>query len=166
MKPYPRVDDLLRPLRRFMTETAGGFHRARARRGHFWERRYRACVVEDDPYAPAALRSLDQNPVRAGLVEDSATSPWSSRPAYALGTLSGLISLHPSYLSLSPYPRVRQCQYRTSLVASPDSRLDAREPRRATQRAVGSPAFLRPHTPARGRHRSVPMPPQFQALGG
>ena len=55
----------------------GPSNRARGRRGHFWERRYRACVVEDDLYALAALRYLDRNPVRAGLLADPATYPWS-----------------------------------------------------------------------------------------
>ena len=80
----PQAEALGRPLRWFMTESARAFHRARGRRGHFWERRYRACVVEDDLYALAALRYLDRNPVRAGLVADPATYPWSSCAAYAL----------------------------------------------------------------------------------
>jgi len=38
----PTHDALGRPLRWFMTETARAFHKARGRRGHFWERRYRS----------------------------------------------------------------------------------------------------------------------------
>jgi hypothetical protein len=41
-----------------MTQTAKTFHRLRNRSGHFWERRYRACLVEDDLYALAALRYI------------------------------------------------------------------------------------------------------------
>jgi len=52
MKRYPRVEDLLRPLRRFMTETVWAFHRARGRRGHFWERRHCARAVETTPRRP------------------------------------------------------------------------------------------------------------------
>ncbi len=162
----PKLDALGRPLRWFMTETAKTFHRLRGRRGHFWERRYRACLVDDDLYALAALRYLDRNPVRAGLVEDPATYPWSSCAAYALGTPNPLITFHPSYLALSPYPKVRQRQYRTLLLPSPDPQLDARDPRWTRQRAVGSAAFLTRYLPPRGRRRSVPVPPQIQALGG
>jgi len=68
MKRYPLVDDLLRSLRWLRTETAKTFHWLRGRRDHFWERRHRACLV-DDP----------------------ATYPWSSCAAYALGTPSRLI---------------------------------------------------------------------------
>jgi putative transposase len=162
----PQAEALGRPLRWFMTESARAFHRARGRRGHFWERRFRACLVEDDLYALAALRYLDRNPVRAGLVEDPATYPWSSCAAYALGRPNPLITFHPSYLALSPYPKVRQRQYRTLLLPSPDPRLDARDPRWTTQRAVGSAAFLTRYLPARGRRRIIPVPPQIQALGG
>jgi putative transposase len=161
----PKRDALGRPLRWFMTETAKAFHRLRGRRGHFWERRYRACLVEDDLYALAALRYLDRNPVRAGLVEDAATYAWSSCAAYAQGISNGLITFHPSYLALSPYPKVRQRQYRTLLAPSPDPKLDARDPRWTSQRAVGSPAFLRRYIPEGGRRRSVPVPPQIHALG-
>jgi len=63
----PDADVLGRPLRWFMTQTAKAFHRLRNRCGHFWERRYRACLVEDDLYALAALRYMDRNPVRAGI---------------------------------------------------------------------------------------------------
>ncbi len=161
----PKLDALGRPLRWFMTETARAFHRVRGRRGHFWERRYRASVVEDDLYALAALRYLDRNPVRAGLVEDPATYPWSSCSAYALGSPNRLVTFHPSYLALSPYTKVRQRHYNMLLLPSSDPRLDARDPRWSTQRAVGSPAFLRRYIPSRGRRRTVPVPPQIQAIG-
>ena len=40
----------------------------------------------------AALRSLDRNAVRAGLVKDPTTYPWSSCAAYALGTPTRVIA--------------------------------------------------------------------------
>ncbi len=161
----PTRDALGRPLRWVLTETAKAFHRARGRRGHFWERRYRAVVVEGDLYALAALRYLDRNPVRAGLVADPPTYPWSSCAAYALGTPNPLITFHPSYLALSPYPKIRQRQYRALLAPSPDPTADARDPRWSTQRAVGTTAFVARYTPRRGRRRIVPVPPHIQALG-
>ena len=162
----PKLDALGRPMRWFMTETAKAFHRLRGRRGHFWERRYRACLVEDELYALAALRYLDRNPVRAGLVEDPATYRWSSCDAYALGSSNALVTLHPSYLALSPYPKVRQRHYRTLLLPSPDPRLDAHDRRWSSQRAVGSAAFLARYLPRRRRGRIIPVPRQIQALGG
>ena len=157
----PTHEALGRPLRWFMTETAKAFHQARGRRGHFWERRYRACLVEDDVYALAALRYLDRNAVRAGLVNDPTTYPWSSCTAYALGTPNRIITFHPSYLALSRYAKVRQRQYHTLLAPSEDPRADTRDPRWSTQRAVGSPAFMVPYVPRRrGRPRIGTMPSQ------
>jgi putative transposase len=148
----PRADPLARPLRWFFRETTRAWQRTHGRQGHFWERRYWACLVDDDQYVLAALRYLDRNPIRAGLVEDPATYPWSSCAAYALGAANPLVSLHPSYLALSPYSKVRQRHYRALLAPSPDPRLDARDPRWTTERAIGTLAV-----PARyGLQRRAP----------
>jgi putative transposase len=160
----PELDVLGRPLRWFMTETAKAFHRMRSRSGHFWERRYRACLVEEDLYALAALRYMDRNPVRAGLVEEPVSYPWTSCAVYAIGARSELITLHPSYLSLSRYAKVRQRHYRSMLFPDPDSRLDDRDARWTTQRAVGSQAFLNRHLPLGGRRRMIPLPEQIRRL--
>jgi hypothetical protein len=77
--------------------------------------------------------------VRAGLVDDPPAYPWSSCAAYALGTPNRLISLHPSYLALCPYAKVRQRHYRALLAPSEDPRTDAWDPPCWTsQRAVGA----------------------------
>ena len=138
----PHTDPLARPLRWLFRETTRAWQRAHGRQGHFWERRYWACLVEDDRYALAALRYVDRNPVRAGLVEDPAAYPWSSCAAYANGAPNPLITFHPSYLALSRYPKVRQRHYRSLLAPSDDPRADARDPRWTTERAVGTPTFL------------------------
>jgi putative transposase len=161
----PTTDALGRPLRWFLTQTAKAFHKARGRRGHFWERRYHACLVEDDLYALAALRYLDWNPVRVGLVATPTTYPWSSCTAYALGAPNPIITYHPSYLALSPYPAVRQRHYRTLLAPSDTPEADARDPRWSSQAVVGTPAFLSQHLAPRRRRRLVKLPPQIRALG-
>ena len=161
----PTHEALGRPLRWFMPETARAFHKARGRRGHCWERRYRAVVVEDELYVLAALRYLDRNPVRAGLVSDPTSYPWSSCAAYTLGVANPVTTLHPSYLALSPYPKVRQRQYRALLAPSPEPNADARDSRWSSQRAVGTAAFVARYTPPHGRRRIVSVPPQIQALG-
>lgn len=141
----PLTERLARPLRWFFRETARAWQRTRGRRGHFWERRYWSCLVDDDEYALAALRYCDRNPIRAGLVEDPASYPWSSCAAYALGVSNPLVQFHPSYLALSPYPKVRQRHYRAMLAPSGDPRADARDPRWTTERAVGGGAFMARH---------------------
>jgi putative transposase len=141
----PQTERLTRPLRWFFRETTRAWQRTRGRRGHFWERRYWACLVDDDEYALAALRYCDRNPVRAGLVDDPASYPWSSCAAYALGARNPLVRFHPSYLALSAYPKVRQRHYRALLTPSNDPRADARDPRWTTERAVGSAGFMARH---------------------
>jgi putative transposase len=71
------MDVLGHPMRWFMTQTSKGFHRLRSRCADFLERRFRACLVEEDLYVLAALRYIDRNPVRAGGVEDPATCAYS-----------------------------------------------------------------------------------------
>ena len=148
-----------------MTQTAKTFHRLRNRCGHFWERRYRACLVEDDLYALAALRYMDRNPVRAGIVEDAATYAWSSCASYAIGVPNGLIQFHPSYLGLSPYAKVRQKHYRAILAPSSDPHLDSRESPWTSQRAVGSPEFLKRHHPSGRGQGVIPLPEQIRRAG-
>jgi putative transposase len=160
----PTREALGRPLGWFLTQTAKAFHRARGTRGHFWEHRYGACLVEDDLYALAALRYLDRNPVRAGLAAEPSAYAWSSCPAYAQGSPDPLIIYHPSYLALSPYAAVRQRHYRTLLAPSDDPRADGRDPRWTSQRVIGSPAFLAKHLPPRSRRKLVPLVPGIRAL--
>jgi putative transposase len=161
----PTAHELGEPLGWFLVQTAKAFHKARGRRGHFWERRYHACLVQDDFYALAALRYLDWNAVRAGLVVDPATYPWSSCAAYARGTANSLITLHPTYLGLSPYAAVRQRHYRTLLEPSADPRADRRDPRRTTEHAIGSDAFVAPYQHRRcGRPRGARRPSQNRDL--
>jgi putative transposase len=160
----PAKDPLGRPLRWFMTQTAKTFNRLRNRSGHFWERRYRACLVEDDLYALAALRYLDRNPVRARIVENPTTYQWSTCASYALGVPNRLIHLHPTYLSLSPYPEVRQRHYCDILCNSPNPIADGRDPRWTTQPVVGSLEFLNRRHPASRRKGIIPLPESVQRL--
>jgi putative transposase len=161
----PDVDVLGRPMRWFMTQTAKTFHRLRNRSGHFWERRFRACLVEDDLYAVAALRYMDRNPVRAGIVEDPAAYAWSSCASYALGAANRLIQFHPSYLGLSRYAKVRQRHYRAILASSPDPHLDDRDSRWTSQRVVGSLEFLKRHHPLGRKQGIIPLPEQIGKIG-
>lgn len=151
----PLTERLARPLRWFFRETTRAWQPTRGRRGHFWGRRYWACLVDDDEYALAALRYCDRNPVRAGLVDEPASYPWSSCAAYAFGAPNPLVHFHPSYLALSAYPKVRQRHYRAMLAPSDDPRADARDPRWTTERAVGSEAFMARHGLLRAHDQKV-----------
>jgi putative transposase len=52
------------------------------RSGHFWQNRFFSCALESN-HLWAALRYVERNPVRAGLVEKSEGWHWSSAAAHA-----------------------------------------------------------------------------------
>ena len=63
-----------------------GFHR----NGHMWQNRFYSCPVEESRVW-RVIRYVEQNPVRAGMIETAATYPWSSAPAHVgAGTSLGL----------------------------------------------------------------------------
>lgn len=144
----PPTMNLGRPLRWFLTQSAKAYHKTHPRCGHFWEHRYRAVLVEDDLHALTVLRYLDRNPVRARIVEDPTTYPWSSCAAYALGRANPLITHHPTFLGLSEYPKVRFRKYRELVTTVTDPTLEQRDPRWTESRVVGSPAFVARFVPA------------------
>jgi len=49
--------------------------------GHVWQGRYYSCPL-DQPHLWAALRYTELNPVRAGLVAEAESWPWSSAPVH------------------------------------------------------------------------------------
>jgi len=72
------------------------YHRAHGSVGHVWQGRFKSPVVQDDDHALTVLRSLEANPLRAGMVTDLADYPWSSSPAHGLGRADPLLRGLPS----------------------------------------------------------------------
>ena len=58
------------------------FNRRHRRRGHVFERRFKALHVDRDAYLLEVCRYVDLNPVRAGLVDSPEQWPWSSYRAH------------------------------------------------------------------------------------
>jgi putative transposase len=76
------------------------FNYTYCRSGTLWEGRYKSCAVQTGAYLLACYRYIEQNPVRAGMVEDSAEYVWSSYRCNGLGVQSELCKSHSEYLSL------------------------------------------------------------------
>ncbi len=57
------------------------------RSGTLWEGRYRATVIDSEPYLLTCMRYLEENPVRAGMAVNPGAYRWSSYPDNALGKL-------------------------------------------------------------------------------
>jgi putative transposase len=59
--------------------------------GHLWQGRFFSSVLEE-PHLWAAVRYVERNPVRAGLVPQAADYPWSSAAAHVGGTADPVLS--------------------------------------------------------------------------
>jgi REP element-mobilizing transposase RayT len=74
------------PLGQAMMRIASRFARhmqkQRPTTGHFFERRYRAILVDADEYLLELVRYIHLNPVRAGIVADPMEYAWSGHCAY------------------------------------------------------------------------------------
>jgi putative transposase len=86
-----RLDALSRGMARLNGIYAQGFNERHGRRGHLFEGRFVAYVIDSDDYLEVASRYVLDNPVRAGLCADAAEWRWS-----ALGPPSLLAKDNPS----------------------------------------------------------------------
>jgi len=103
--------------------------------GHLWANRYFSTPL-DEPHHWAAIRYVERNPVRAGLVEAAAECRWSSARAHVLGADDALLSVNRPYPG--PVPDWGQWLSETEQEEA-TSRL-----RRCTKtgRPCGGPAFV------------------------
>jgi putative transposase len=80
-----REDSLARALGRAHNDYSRWVNLKRGQTGHVWQNRYYSCPLEEQ-HAWEALRYVELNPVRAGMVQSAAGWRWSSAPAHAAGT--------------------------------------------------------------------------------
>ncbi len=82
-------------LSRTLRDTHGAYASYLNRRdgssGHLWQGRFFSSVL-DEAHLWAAVRYVERNPVRAGLVAEAAEYPWSSAAAHVWGTPDPLLS--------------------------------------------------------------------------
>jgi putative transposase len=105
-------------------------------------------------------RSIERNPLEAGLVAEPGQYPWSSARAYALGEPDALVDESPEYLALADSAARRQQLWREFLLGE--------DPREEVVRrgdwAIGDDSFRlrvlqaqgRPAPRRRGRPRKAP----------
>lgn len=87
------------------------FNRKYERIGTLWSSRYRGILVPDDRYWLTCLRYIEQNPVRAGIVERPDDYAWSSFLAHT-ATDSDWLASHCVYDELGHTARDRRLKYR------------------------------------------------------
>lgn len=61
---------------------AAYFNRKRQRQGHLFQGRFKSILVDADGYLKELSRYIHLNPLRADMVEQPASYPWSSYPAF------------------------------------------------------------------------------------
>lgn len=69
--------------------------------GHLWANRFYSTPM-DEAHCWTALKYVERNPVRAGLVERAEDYPWSSAPAHVLGRFDPLLTPCPLDSTISP----------------------------------------------------------------
>ncbi len=72
------LERVFRPLH---TRYAQRINRAKHRKGHLWQGRFLSSAL-DEPYLWAAIRYVERNPVRAGMVRRAENYAWSSASAH------------------------------------------------------------------------------------
>jgi putative transposase len=88
------------------------FNRKYQRNGTLWQGRYRATVLEAEPYFLRCSLYLESNPVRSKLVGDAADFIWSSYQHHIGLRIDPIISDHPLYWALGNTPFQREAAYK------------------------------------------------------
>ncbi len=103
-------------------------------RGHLWQERFHSFVM-DEPHLMAAVRYVEQNPVRAGFCSKPDEWRWSSAKAHLDGVDDQLVSVAPMLARSSDWE---------SYLGTPDANLTVETIRRhsSTGRPAGSNLFI------------------------
>ncbi|MBI5753177.1 MAG: transposase [Hydrogenophilales bacterium] len=128
------------------------------RTGTLWEGRYKATIIDSEPYLLTCSRYIELNPVRANMVAHPREYPWSSYHWHAEGRGDELLVDHPLYRRLGKNVEERQSAYR-ALFRAHLGEATLGEIREATNKgwALGSGRFLTQIEALSGR-RATPMP--------
>ncbi|MEP7328250.1 MAG: transposase [Betaproteobacteria bacterium] len=140
----------------------GWYNHVHSRTGTLWDGRYKAALVDSEAYLLTCMRYIEQNPVRAGMVDTPEAFPWSSYRANALGDTDALIVPHDVYAQLGRDPSVRQAHYRQSFGHVLDQKMlqTIRDASRF-EWAIGDVAFCRTVEGTTGRRMErMPMGPR------
>ena len=88
------------------------------RSGTLWEGRFRSTLVKSSQHFFACSRYIEQNPVRARIVNDPRDYEWSSVHRNAYGRDDAMVSEHPLYTQLGIDLETRTAVYRELVATS------------------------------------------------
>jgi putative transposase len=105
------------------------FNRKYARVGTLWQGRFKASVIDPAFYFMTCCRYIELNPVRAGLVHNSADYVWSSYAHHIGAKPDSLITDHSLYWALGNTPFEREAAYKklTEQALTPEELHDIKE---------------------------------------
>jgi putative transposase len=78
-----------------MTCFAHYYHATYNTSGHIWQGRFKSLLIEREEYLIVALRYIENNPVRAGMVRSAQDWQWSSIQQHCLRSYDGLVDPPP-----------------------------------------------------------------------
>jgi putative transposase len=84
---FRREDSLPQFFRHLQGRYAQGVNARRGRVGHLWQNRYFGCVL-DRAHLWTAIRYVERNPVRAGMIANATDYRWSSAALHIQGPAS------------------------------------------------------------------------------
>lgn len=104
-------------------------------RGHLWQGRF-ASVVLDEAHLLAAVRYVERNPLRAGLVASAEEWPWSSACAHVLGRDDALVKTAPMLERVGAWPEYLA-------IAEDETLLEGLRRNQRTGRVLGGEDFIK-----------------------
>lgn len=138
----PETGSVARLMQKLGRSYVSQFNARHRRTGTLWEGRYKACLVESESYVLRCQRYIDLNPLRARMIADPATYPWSSCSAHCGRRTDALLTPHPAYAALGKNTDVRAAAYLELLrEALADEDLAAIRVYLQQQRALGRRRF-------------------------
>ena len=133
---------LSRLMQRLGTRYAGWFNHRHGRTGALWEGRFRSSLLETDAYLLVCMRYIENNPVRAAMVERAEDFRWSSARHHVGRLTDPLITDHSLYWGLGNTPFEREAAYRAFLNDGLPDETGHLSRSFLGGRALGSSAFL------------------------
>lgn len=100
--------------------------------GYLWQGRFRSCPM-DERHTMAAVRYVERNPVRAGLVIEAWDWPWSSAKAHVAGRDDGLVRVQPLLGKIGDW---------AEFLRLPDGDLGGIRKHSSSGRPLGDPEFV------------------------
>jgi putative transposase len=92
------------------------FNQAHGSSGTVWEGRFKSCLIDPEAYFLLVQKYIEQNPVRAGLVQKPEEWAWSSYRHHAGSETIPWISDHPSYWAIANTPFERQMAWQKTVL--------------------------------------------------